>query len=121
MHDQWIREGHAFLILYSVDEQGTFDNAQAMQKKIERAKDTDTFPMVLVGNKCDKPNRAITKDQGAQKALEMGCPFVESSAKAGINVKEAFDMLVREVRKQQGPAGGGASGGAKGGGCCSVS
>mmetsp|Transcript_52840 Transcript_52840/g.67754 ORF Transcript_52840/g.67754 Transcript_52840/m.67754 type:complete len:185 (-) Transcript_52840:251-805(-) len=100
MHDQWIREGHAFMILFSVDEESTFDNAFAMRKKIERAKDLDTFPMVLVGNKCDKPNREISTEQGAQKAAEMGCPYIETSAKSGINVKDAFDLLVREVRKE---------------------
>ena len=128
---QWIREGHAFLILYSVDEASTFDNAYAMRKKIERAKDVESFPMVLVGNKCDKPNRKITTEQGSQKALEMGCPYIETSAKSGVrasdachsqflinivlssrriccgpvqvNIKEAFDLLVREVRKERQP------------------
>jgi GTPase KRas protein len=83
---QWIREGQAFMILYSVDDPGSFDNAQAMRKKIERAKDVDSFPMVLVGNKCDLTNRLILTERGAAKALEMGCPFVETSAKAGVSV-----------------------------------
>jgi GTPase KRas len=73
------------MILYSVDEASTFDNAYAMRKKIERAKDLDTFPMVLVGNKCDKDNRQITSEQGAQKAAEMGCPYIETSAKSGVS------------------------------------
>ena len=53
MHDQWIREGGAFIILFSLDEKSTFDNALAMRKKIERAKDAEDFPMVLVGNKAE--------------------------------------------------------------------
>ena len=60
MHDQWIREGGAFIILFSLDEKSTFDNALAMRKKIERAKDAEDFPMVLVGNKADKPNREVS-------------------------------------------------------------
>ena len=86
-YPQWIREGHAFLILYSVDEASTFDNAYAMRKKIERAKDVESFPMVLVGNKCDKPSRQITTEQGTQKALEMGCPYIETSAKSGVRTE----------------------------------
>lgn len=101
MHDQWIREGQAFLILFSVDEASTFENAHAMRKKIERAKDVDSFPMVLVGTKCDKPNREVSKQQGMQRAAEIGCEYIETSAKSGMNVKEAFDLLVREIRKER--------------------
>lgn len=101
MHDQWIREGEAFMILYSVDDVGSFGNAEAMRRKIERAKDDDKFPIILVANKCDLTSRSISAEEGAAKALEMGCPFIETSAKLGINVKEAFDQLVREVRKNQ--------------------
>lgn len=32
IHDQWIREGHAFLILFSLDEQSTFENACKMRQ-----------------------------------------------------------------------------------------
>lgn len=77
------------MILFSVDELSTFENAYAMRKKIERAKDVDSFPMVLVGNKCDKPNRQITKQQGTQRAVEIGCPYIETSAKSG--VRKLFD------------------------------
>ena len=101
MHDQWIREGHAFLILFSLDEQSTFENACKMRQKIERAKDSDAFPMVLVGNKADEPGREITRDQAETKAGEMGCPYLETSAKSGQNIQEAFSTLVLEVRKEK--------------------
>lgn len=72
------------MILYSVDEPSTFENAFAMRKKIERAKDVESFPMVLVASKCDVAKREISVQQGEDRAKEFGCPFMETSAKAGV-------------------------------------
>lgn len=47
-------------------------------------------PMILVGNKCDlEDERVVGKDQGANLARSFNnCAFLESSAKAKINVSE---------------------------------
>jgi Ras-related protein Rap-1A/Ras-related protein Rap-1B len=56
--------------------------------------------MVLVGNKCDlEDERVINKDQGSQRAKSWGCSFIESSAKAKINVSEIFFSLVRQINE----------------------
>lgn len=46
--------------------------------------------MILVGNKCDlEDERVVGKDQGANLARSFNnCAFLESSAKAKINVHE---------------------------------
>lgn len=62
--------------------------------------DTDSVPMVLVGNKCDlEEERVIGKDLGNQRAKQWGCSFIESSAKAKINVSEIFFSLVRQINE----------------------
>lgn len=51
--------------------------------------DTDNVPMVLVGNKCDlEDERVVGKDQGSSLAHQFGCTFLETSAKAKINVND---------------------------------
>ncbi len=58
------------------------------------------MPVVLIGNKCDPNNdRQVTTTEGQDLAKAFGCPFVEASAKARINVEPAFYDLVREIRK----------------------
>jgi len=43
--------------------------------------------MVLVGNKCDlEGERGVGKDQGVSLARQFNCSFLETSAKAKINV-----------------------------------
>ncbi|KAF0410788.1 ras-domain-containing protein [Gigaspora margarita] len=55
---------------------------------------------ILIGNKCDcVEKRVITKEQGQALADEYGIKFLEVSAKANINVKEAFLTLTRIIIK----------------------
>ncbi len=51
-------------------------------------------PIVLVGNKCDIPEREVTKEQGQSLAESFGVPYFESSAKERLNVDESFHELV---------------------------
>ena len=45
--------------------------------------------MILVGNKCDlEDERVVGKDQGQNLARQWNCAFLETSAKAKINVSE---------------------------------
>ena len=54
--------------------------------------------MIVVGNKCDlEDERAVGQDQGRNLAKNFGCTFLESSAKAKINVNEMFHDLVRKI------------------------
>lgn len=45
--------------------------------------------MVLVGNKCDlEEERVVGKEQGINLARTFNCAFMETSAKAKINVND---------------------------------
>ncbi|KNC74699.1 hypothetical protein SARC_12759, partial [Sphaeroforma arctica JP610] len=79
--------------------------ANKIIKQILRVKDADFFPLVLAGNKCDlEDDRQITFDEGKKAAEDLGnIPFIETSAKLGVNVDQAFYELVRLIRKQNKP------------------
>lgn len=55
--------------------------------------------MVVVGNKCDLPTRAVDMSLAREAAKNYGIPFVETSAKTRMGVDDAFYTLVREIRK----------------------
>ncbi|CBY40563.1 unnamed protein product [Oikopleura dioica] len=57
--------------------------------------------MVLVGNKCDlESERVVGREQGVSLARSWGnCTFMETSAKAKINVSEAFTDLVHQINQ----------------------
>lgn len=58
--------------------------------------------MILIGNKCDlEDERVVGKDQGINLARNFSnCAFLESSAKAKINVNEIFYDLVRQINRK---------------------
>merc|ERR1712137_506246 len=103
--------GQEFLCTYAITSRSSFDEITSFREQILRVKDEDKVPMVLVGNKCDlEEERQVTAVEGQDLAKSFGCPIYETSAKARINVEEAFYELVREIRKDnQAKNGGGAT------------
>ncbi|VDK33121.1 unnamed protein product [Anisakis simplex] len=52
--------------------------------------------MILVGNKCDlEDERVVGKDQGQNLARSFNSAFLETSAKAKVNVSEVSFMKFR--------------------------
>ncbi|GMI46501.1 hypothetical protein TrCOL_g10358 [Triparma columacea] len=101
MQDQWMREGKGYLLVYSIADRASFEEISVFKEKILRAKEADKVPMVLVGNKCDldADARQVEVSEGEALAEEMGCPFMETSAKSKINNEECFFQAVREIVK----------------------
>ncbi|CAL1673144.1 ras-related protein Rap1 [Linepithema humile] len=101
MRDLYMKNGQGFVLVYSITAQSTFNDLQDLREQILRVKDTDDVPMVLVGNKCDlEDERVVGKDQGVNLARQFNCVFMETSAKAKINVRDIFYDLVRQINKK---------------------
>ena len=104
MQDQWMREGDAFLIVYSITERSSFDEAIIMREKILRCKDDDEIPIVLCANKCDlEDQRQVQDSEGEELVKGWGdtAAFYQTSAKEKINNEICFYQAVRLIRKQQ--------------------
>lgn len=100
LQDQWIREGDGYLLVYSIIEANTLDDVVVLKEKIARIRESDEFPMVVAGNKCDLENgRKVKKEEAAKMCKEWDCAFLETSAKTKINTEEVFFALVRKIRE----------------------
>ena len=101
--DLLCREGQGFILVYSIASRATFERLDVFRQamlKVKRQKPV----FMLVGNKCDKQyEREVSKEEGAAKARQFGCEFLETSAKTAENVERLFMSLVRSLRltKQQ--------------------
>jgi len=101
MRDQYMRTGEGFLCVFAVNNAKSFEDISLYREQIQRVKDADEVPMVLVGNKCDLPTRAVDMKHARQVAESYAIPFVETSAKTRQGVDDAFYTLVREIRKDR--------------------
>jgi len=106
MRDQYMRTGQGFLCVYAITSRTSFEEVSSFREQILRVKDADKVPLVICGNKCDlESERQVSKNEGHELAKSFESPFMETSAKARINVEESFFQLVREIRNQSGVKG----------------
>ena len=105
LQHHWIRESHAFLLVYAVNSDRTFKHTNDLYKTILRNKEEERIDLVLVGNKADLPDNQheVTYAMGKQLADSWGVPFIETSAKTGVNVNEAFELIVKEMKEHKDP------------------
>jgi GTPase KRas protein len=119
LRDQWIRDGEGFVLVYSISSRSSFTRIQRFHHQIQRVKEASasspsypgspisaagpvSVPIMLVGNKADRvTEREVSTQEGHALARELGCEFVEASAKNCINVEKAFYDVVRLLRRQR--------------------
>jgi len=102
LHENWINEGDAFMVVYSVTETISYEEAESIYEKIMDIRDNRPTPIVFVGNKIDLQHLIQVKRSDAQNLADSwSCPLFETSAKDNILVQEAFYELIREFRRKQ--------------------
>ncbi|KAG9254549.1 ras family-domain-containing protein [Emericellopsis atlantica] len=120
LRDQWIRDGEGFVLVYSISSRSSFGRIKRFHHQIQRVKESVASspsypgsplavaapgsgappPIMLVGNKSDRvTEREVSTQEGHALARELGCEFVEASAKNCINVEKAFYDVVRIIRR----------------------
>ena len=107
------------MLVYDITNEKSFDNIKNWIRNIEEHASADVEKMIL-GNKCDMNDRRqvnrkynanqihisseittsfqVSKERGNELAIEYGIKFMETSAKASINVEEAFFTLARDIK-----------------------
>ena len=99
----WVREADAFMVMYAIENERTFKHVNKIMQTLWRWRDGERIDLILVGNKMDLPTseRQVTYKMGKELADTWGKPFIEISAKTGENVREAFEILVKEVKRPE--------------------
>uniref|UniRef100_A0A8C2ZTL7 small monomeric GTPase n=1 Tax=Cyclopterus lumpus TaxID=8103 RepID=A0A8C2ZTL7_CYCLU len=85
----YYRDAHALLLLYDVTNKTSFDNIQAWLTEIHEYAQQDVV-LMLLGNKA---RHCVKEVQN-----EFGVPFMETSARTGLNVELAFTAVAKELK-----------------------
>ncbi|KAG3258976.1 ras-related protein Rab-26 isoform X2 [Ictidomys tridecemlineatus] len=96
----YYRDAHALLLLYDVTNKASFDNIQAWLTEIQEYAQHNVV-LMLLGNKVDSAHeRVVKREDGEKLAKEYGLPFMETSAKSGLNVDLAFTAIAKELKQR---------------------
>ncbi|KAF4518976.1 hypothetical protein B566_EDAN007764 [Ephemera danica] len=94
----YYRGAMGIMLVYDITNEKSFENIKNWIRNIEENAAADVEKMLL-GNKCElTEKRQVSRERGEQLAVEYGIKFLETSAKASINVEEAFFTLARDIK-----------------------
>merc|ERR1711953_481928 len=94
----YYRGAMGIMLVYDITNEKSFENIKNWIRNIEEHASADVEKMIL-GNKCDmNDRRQVSKERGEELAIEYGIKFMETSARASINVEEAFFTLARDIK-----------------------
>jgi Ras-related protein Rab-7A len=94
------------MFVFDVSRKDTFDSLVQWKKAflIQVGQEgNDNFPMIVIANKIDREDRAISPSMIQKFCQENSIEYVECSAKDAINVNKAFEKVTKQVISQMKP------------------
>lgn len=89
----YIRDSSVAVVVYDVANRQSFLNTARWVEEVRTERGSDVI-IVLVGNKTDLVDkRQVSIEEGDAKAREFGVMYIETSAKAGFNIKALFRKI----------------------------
>ena len=92
-----IQISDGFLIVFDVNVKSSFEKVVDWINFIDERVNINEKILILVGNKIDKNEREVTKEEAINFAKDKRMHYFETSAKSGFGIKETFNTLYKEV------------------------
>ncbi|KAJ8272609.1 hypothetical protein GJAV_G00091250 [Gymnothorax javanicus] len=90
----YYRGAQGVILVYDVTKRETFTKLADWLNELETYCTRNNMVKMLVGNKIDKENREVDRNEGSKFARKHSMLFIEASAKTRDGVQCAFDELV---------------------------
>ena len=79
------------VLVYDVTDEESYNRIRNWMEEILSNTQKDEIGLVLLGNKCDRKQRVVTKKKVKKMAKELKISYFETSAKTGQGIEEAFE------------------------------
>ena len=89
------------ILVFDVNEEISFTKIKDWIEQIKSNVSQEEISLILLGNKCDIEERAISKEQGQEMANSLNVNYYETSALNGTGINEAFEGLTKEIMKKK--------------------
>lgn len=93
----YYRGAQGAILVYDVSSRETFSKLNVWLNELETFANKPDIVKMLIGNKCDKQDREVTKEEGLKFARKHSMLFIEASAKTKEGVEMAFEELVQKI------------------------
>ncbi|CAF1389879.1 unnamed protein product [Adineta steineri] len=99
----YIRDSKVAVVVYDVTNSTSFQQTSRWIEQVRSERGTDVIIM-LAGNKTDLVDRRqVSTAEGEQKAKDLNVMFIETSGKAGYNVKQLFQRVAYALLDMEQP------------------
>lgn len=99
VRQSYLSNAEVGILVFDVTNQESFENIQNWNNEIIKA--SPNISLILVANKIDlKDDRIVSREDGEKTAKKLGIPYIETSAKTGESINDAFRMLALQMIKK---------------------
>ena len=100
VRQSYLANAEAGILVYDVTNRDSFENLDK-NWYIEIKKSSPNIALILVGNKIDlKEDRVVSREEGEKLSEKLMLTYIETSAKTGENINDAFKMLALQIIKK---------------------
>ncbi len=97
VRQSYLSNAEAGILVYDVTNRSSFENINK-NWYLEIKKASPNIALLLVGNKIDlESERVVSRDEGEVLAQKLTLTYIETSAKTGENINDAFKMLALQI------------------------
>ena len=94
----YYKGAHGIIVTYAINDKASFQAVHNWMAEVEK-NTPDNITRILVGNKTDmESEREVSFDEGQELANHYRVKYLETTAKMGQNVEEAFQLMTREIK-----------------------
>ena len=98
VRQSYLANAEAGILAFDVTNPTSFENVENWHKEIIKA--SPNISLIMVGNKIDlEEQRNVAFEEGEKVAKNLGLTYIETSAKTGENINDAFRMLALQIVK----------------------
>lgn len=96
---QYYKGADGIVLVFDLTDRNSFEKVREWMRQIQTYTQKDSIGIVLLGNKCDAENKAVSLQEAQDIANEFNMKFFETSAMNNINIEESFRELSMEIVK----------------------
>jgi small GTP-binding protein len=99
VRSSYVANAEVGILVFDVTQRETYDNIKIWHE--EFLKEAQNISLILIGNKIDLVDSiVVSTEEGVKLANQLGLSYIETSAKTGENIEDAFKTLALQIIKK---------------------